>query len=166
MSPHLKKVITMARKRPNEESTSFEVECLDAVNQPHSSVNIHGVITSLSPIKKGRTRNYFDGTVSDGTLKLRMVGFNVKQRAAMRDLLEKKEAVDLKDRQIQQARRGHSMEVLLKNSTEVSASPKKISVSSLEFEDANATTIPSNESREKYVIGVIISLQMLTLILV
>jgi len=59
----------------------------------------------------------------------------------MNDFLERKEAVELKDCQIQQARKGHSMEVLLKNTTEITGSPKKIHVSSLEFEDSTAATI-------------------------
>ena len=139
----------MARKRPVEEIESFEVESLDAVDKPVSSANIHGMITSLSPVKKGRMRNYFDGTVSDGTSKLRMVGFNVKQQMAMNDFLERKEAVELKDCQIQQARRGHSMEVLLKNTTEIIGSPKKISVSSLEFEDSTPATISLQELEGK-----------------
>jgi hypothetical protein len=106
----------MARKRSIEQTESLEVESLETVDKPVSSANIHGIVTSLSPIKKGRTRNYFDGTVSDGTVsdgtsKLRMVGFNVKQRTAMNDFLEK---IELKDCQIQQARRGYNMEVLLK----------------------------------------------------
>lgn len=123
----------MARKRPVEKIDSFEVESLDAVDKPVLSANIHGMITSLSPVKKGRMRNYFDGTVSDGTSKLRMVGFN------------------------QQARRGHSMEVLLKNTTEIIGSPKKISVSSLEFEDSTPATISLQELEGKSVFEGLVS---------
>ena len=130
----------MARKRVREDN-SFEVESLDAVDKPISSANIHGMVTSLSPIKKGRTRNYFDGTISDGTSKLRLVGFNSKQRSLMSEFMEKKEAVALKDCQVQQARRGYDMEVLLKNSSAVVGSPKKLKVSMLEFEDDTPATI-------------------------
>ena len=56
----------MARKRLVEEIESFEVESLDAVDKPVSSANIHRMIMSLSPVKKGRMHNY-------------TVGFNVKQ---------------------------------------------------------------------------------------
>ena len=97
---------TMARKQSIEETESLEMESLDAVDKPVSSANIHGIVTSLSPIKKGRTRNYFDGTVSDSTSKLRMVGFNVKQRTAINDFLERKEPIEIRDCQIQ-ARRGY-----------------------------------------------------------
>lgn len=67
----------MVHKRPVEEIESFEVESLNAVDNPVSSANIYWMITSLSPVKKVRIHNYFDGTVSDGTSKLHMVGFNI-----------------------------------------------------------------------------------------
>ena len=65
----------MAQKRTHEEA--FEVPSLDSIDKPISNANIHGVITSLSPVK-GRHRNYFDATLNDGTAKLRLVGFNSK----------------------------------------------------------------------------------------
>ena len=70
---------------------------------------------------------------------------------AMNDFLKRKEAVELKDCQIQQARIGHNMEVLLKNTTEINGSPKKISVSSLEFEDSIPATISLQELEGKSV---------------
>jgi len=69
----------------------------------------------------------------------------------MNDFLERKEAVELKDCQIQQARRGHNMEVLLKNTTEITGSLRKIHVSSLEFEDSTAATISVQEVEGKSV---------------
>ena len=52
----------MASKRNKEEVEDFE-----EVDEPLASASVHGVISSLSPIKKGRNSNYFDGTVSDGS---------------------------------------------------------------------------------------------------
>lgn len=72
----------MARKQPIEEIESLEVESLDTVDKPISSANIHWIITSLSPVKKGRIRNFFDGTV---------------------DFLERKEAVELKYKKEEEA---------------------------------------------------------------
>ena len=125
------------------------MESLEAVDKPASSANIHGIITSLSPVKKGQTHSYFDGTLSDGTSKLCMMGFNAKHRTALNDFLGRKEAVELKDCQIQQAKRSYSMEVLLKNTTEITGLPKKISVSSLEFEDDSPATIRLEELEGK-----------------
>ena len=78
----------MVRKRSFEDIESIEVENFDSVDKPISSANIHGVVTSLSPIKKGRMRNYFDGTS-----KMRMIGFNSKQRTMMNEFSEKRETV-------------------------------------------------------------------------
>ena len=111
----------MAQKRTHEEA--FEVPRLDSIDKPISNANIHGVITSLSPVKKGRHRNYFDATLNDGTAKLRLVGFNSKQQSTMTELIEKKEPVQLSDCKIKPARRGHDMEVLLKNTTTIHESP-------------------------------------------
>ena len=104
----------MARKRTIDEVESFQVDSLDVLDKPVASANVNAVITSLSPVKKGRTRNYFEGTVCDAKAKLRLVGFNLSQQTLMDDFMKSKETVDLKDRQIQEARRGHNMEVLLR----------------------------------------------------
>lgn len=52
-----------------------EVEKFDEVDKGIPSASVYGVLTSLSPVKKGRKQNYFEGTVSDGSNKLRLVGF-------------------------------------------------------------------------------------------
>ena len=134
----------MAQKRTHEEA--FEVPSLDSVEKPISSANIHGIITSLSPVKKGRNRHYFDATLHDGISKLRLVGFNSKQEATMSDHMQNKELVQLNDCQIKPARRGHDMEVLL---TTIHGSPKKISVPSIEFEDNTPVTIQLQQLQQK-----------------
>ena len=55
----------------------------------------------------------------------------------------------LKDCQIQQARKGHDMEVLLKNPTQILQSPKVLSVSNLEFETNTPTTISLQELEQR-----------------
>ena len=44
------------------------------------SANVHGVLASVSSVKKGRKQNYFKGKVSDGNSKLWFVGFDSKQQ--------------------------------------------------------------------------------------
>ena len=144
---YLTTFLSMAQKRTYKEA--FEVPSLDSIDKPMSNANIHGVITSLSPIKKGRNRNYFDATLSDGTAKLCLVGFNSKQQSTMTDLMQKREPVQLSDCQIKPARRGHDMEVMLKNTTIIHESPKKMSVSSIEFEDNTPATILLDQLQHK-----------------
>ena len=114
----------MAHKRLVEEIEHFEVESRcsgQASIERQYLLNDHLTFAC----KKGRMRNYFDGTVSDGISILCMVGFN-----------------------IQQARRGHSMKVQL-NTTEIIGLPKKISASSLEFEDNIPATISLQDLRRE-----------------
>ena len=58
----------------------MEVEDLQNLSKPIAKASIHEVITSISPIKKGRKANYFEGTISDGSGKARLVGFNSAQQ--------------------------------------------------------------------------------------
>ena len=118
----------MARKRPIE-------EVLDKLENPASNVTVHGIVTSLSPVKKGRNSNYFDGSLCNGTAKVRMIGFNQSQQKVMKQLMDDKQAVQLQDCEIKQARWGEKMEIMLKGSTQVLKSPNKFDVSSLDFKD-------------------------------
>ncbi len=120
----------MARKRQFDEVDKF-----DSVDKPMSSASVHGVLTSLSPVKKGQKSVYFDGTVSDGNSKTRLVGFSLKQYKMMGDFRSKKQAIQLSDCEIKRSWRGEKMELLLKASMIISESPRKIEVSSLEFEE-------------------------------
>ena len=43
---------------------------VSAVVSPSSSAKIHGVVTSISPMKKGRSCSYFDGEITDGKTKM------------------------------------------------------------------------------------------------
>ena len=58
----------MAMKRQREEVSNFEL-----IKEPHAGVTVHGVINFLSPVKPGRGGDYFDGSLTDGRLKLRLV---------------------------------------------------------------------------------------------
>ena len=39
----------------------------ETVVEPIANANLHGVVGFVSPLKKGKTKSYFDGTVLDGT---------------------------------------------------------------------------------------------------
>ena len=61
-------LITMARKRTHE--------AIEQCGRAIANTSIHGAITSLSPVKKGRNSIFFDGTLADETSKIRVVGFD------------------------------------------------------------------------------------------
>ena len=74
----------MATKRKLEFSDYIKVET--EVN----NADIHGVVTSLSPLKKSRVgSNYYIGEVCDGKQKLRFVGFSTSQQKQLSELKEK-----------------------------------------------------------------------------
>ena len=65
----------MARKRTYE-----DIDQLDDVDRPIVNTRIHGAITSISPIKRGRNSIFLDGTLADETSKIRVVGFDSQQQ--------------------------------------------------------------------------------------
>ena len=52
-----------------------EVDSLEKLQKPVANANLHGAVTSLSSVKKGRNSSYIDGTISDGHCRIRLVGF-------------------------------------------------------------------------------------------
>ena len=102
----------MARKRGFEEIENFE-----EVDKAISSANVYGVVTSLSPVKKGHKSNYFEGTVSDGNSKLWLVGFDARQQKRMDEFKVKKQPLEIRNCEIKQSRRGERMEILFKADT-------------------------------------------------
>lgn len=71
----------MSRKR-TADAVAVEVENLTSLEKPLSKVTVHGVITTVSPVKCGRSCNYFEGTIADYTDTCRIVGFRVQQLPA------------------------------------------------------------------------------------
>ena len=113
----------MAQKRKLE-----EVDDLDCLDKPVPSAILHGKLTSLSPIKKGRKSDYFDGRICDGRRKLRFVGFSEQQQKKMNDFFDNKDSIVLSDCEVKPSRQGVDMEVLLKRGTLIQKSPKKFDV--------------------------------------
>ena len=70
---------------------------MESLNEPLSTVSVHDIISCLSPIKKGCKSNYFDGSVSYGKSKVRVVGFSPSHRTKLKNIMEKKQAVKIDD---------------------------------------------------------------------
>ena len=113
------------RKRRAEEIDDYS----NIGESEHENANLHGVMRNLSPVKRGKRASYFEGHMSDGTSRMRVVGFKAEQRKKLLDFSEKETPVVLKDCQIKISRQGHEMEVLLKSSTKISASDKEFDMS-------------------------------------
>ena len=120
----------MATKRKLEFSDYSKLE-IEANN-----ADIHGVVTSLSPVKKSRVgSNYYTGQVCDGKQKLRLVGFSTSQQKQLDELKDKKQSVEIQNCQIKKSiRDSDKFEILLKGATKILPSPKKFDVSPLEYD--------------------------------
>ena len=125
-------LMSSSRKRQSK-----ELEFLDEVQEPVVNASVHGAITSLSPIKKGRNSNYFEGTIADEHAKLRLVGFLSDHQRKLSNFFKSKTPINLRNCQIKEAREGTKMEVMLKTTTEIIESEKGIDPSSFTFDDIN-----------------------------
>ena len=69
-----KRKLLMAKRKLEQE---HELE-VSEINNEVSSATVHGVLVELSPIKKSRDMEYFEGKVSDGKEVRRLVSFEPK----------------------------------------------------------------------------------------
>ena len=113
-------VLVMARKQSIEE---FFFNSND-VGKEIPIASVYVVLTSISPVKKGRKQNYFKGTVCDESSTLRLVGFNTKLQKQMSDMMSKKKAIEIKNCEITPSRRGEKMEILLKSDSSINESTR------------------------------------------
>ena len=124
----------MAKKRSHE-----EIENIDDMDGPMSSTSTHGAVVTSSPVKKGRKAMFFDGLLADETSQIRLVGFQGMQQRKLNDYHEKNIAVVLENCEVKPARQGEGYEVMLKTSTLIKQSPKKLDVASLMADIATAS---------------------------
>ena len=109
----------------------YDVSELDS---PCSQVDINGIVTQLSPVKKSRTNDrvrYFDGKLSDGKKTLRVVSFEPGLRAQMDKSLTEKSPVTIVNCQEQKktqyisANGPDTLEILASKKSKVQSSPHK-----------------------------------------
>ena len=115
-------VVKMASK-PTK--CKLELEEIDSLEEPVSTASHHAVVSSLSPVKKGRNSDYFEGTVTDGKSTVRLVGFKRSQQSKIQRFMHKQQPILLDDCEIKKARCGPRMEIMQKVSTATTSSPKK-----------------------------------------
>ena len=59
------------------------------------SANLHRVPKNLSPVKQGKKASYFDGQLSDGSCRIRFVGFKAEYCKRLLPFTGKEEPVEL-----------------------------------------------------------------------
>ena len=108
-----------------------EIEQLDNVDQPLPNSCVHGAITSISPVKRGRGAPYFDGMLADDTSKIRFVGFESFQQKKLFNFQEKNVPVKIENCEIKSAKHGDGYEVILKSNSQIKQSPRKLDACAL-----------------------------------
>ena len=142
----------MARKR--------DITQLKDIDEPCTSINIHGAVTNISPVKKGRKSLFFDGTLADTTSKVRLIGFSPQQQILLNDLHKASSPVELSNCEVKHSRQGQGYDIMLKSNTQIKKSPKKIDMdtimatSTLESVPITLDAIPSTLPYEKVSVNI------------
>ena len=89
-----------------------------------TSAIVHGLLASVSRVKKGQNSEYFEGILSNGECKLRFVGFHRLQHEKMSSFWEEWKPVFLRNCEIKKSRNSERMDIILKTTTEVGESSR------------------------------------------
>ena len=94
---------------------------------PCDDAHLHGIVTSLSPMKKSKSNcSYFEGVIADSKGSMRVFGFDSTVHRRLAEV--KEESIEISQCEIKKSRRGESLEVLMKKNMEISKSPVKIHI--------------------------------------
>ena len=113
-----------------------EIE-LSKICEEKKSVTVHGVVTSLSPVKESKTKvKYFRGTIADQSKKVPVVSFEPKLWKRLNQSHENCSTVALVNCNIQEARNRSSgdYEIVASSRTEVTESERQFEIASEEDE--------------------------------
>ena len=128
----------------------LELDDLQEITDPVPAASLHGVIQSLSPLKKGKQCDYYEGRfkLNDNSTQ-RFVGFKKSQQVKLKQLMDDMKPVHLDDCEIKKVRRGNTMEILVKSTTNIVQSPKKFNPHFLDSVD-QVTPLNLLQSKEVY----------------
>ncbi len=103
---------------------------LSEIKETCTDVKLHFAIESLSPVKTAISGvKYFEGMITDGSTKLRMVGFDEQLQTTLQTFTGNNATVKADWCQIKRSRNEEEFEVLINRSTTILPSPKKINLS-------------------------------------
>ena len=125
----------MAEEEPIAKKKRIEELTVSNLSSPSRNTTVHGVMTCVSPVRKGRKNSavkYFDGKVADGTGAMRVICFNAKLRAALLKSVEEKTAIAIKNCHVQKSRTGgDDLEIVIDSSSKIDESPVTIDITTL-----------------------------------
>ena len=104
-------------------------ECVNlACVEPNSNARVEGIVTSISPMKAGKSCDYYDGRISDDHSSLRFCGFSASARRKLEECYENNEPVLLNGCEVKKSRQTDGLEILVKTGTEISKSQKSFEI--------------------------------------
>ena len=111
-----------SKDTPGEEFNSLKDACKS------DNAKVHGLVSSLNPMKKGKSAHFFDGKICDQDKEMRIVGFQQSQRKRLADFQSSSDPISFANCTIKKARQSDDLEIILKASTKLTKSPPKISL--------------------------------------
>ena len=118
---------TQTRKRHRADEEEFtDIASLS----PTKVAKVHGYVQALSPMKQSSagTSKYFTCEVTDGQSHCRAVGFDSKVHQKLAGFYERKMPVAIGNCQIKESPYSSSLEVLIRNSSDLHQSPLEFPV--------------------------------------
>ena len=113
-----------AMKRSVEDA-EFDISEMHAAKH----AKVHGVMTSLSPMKESKKGSkYFIGSLSDGKSSARFVCFDKKLHETLSCMGDKKQPMMMSNCEVKESTYSSGLEVVVRNSSEVHMSPRKMEV--------------------------------------
>ena len=102
-------------------------ETMDSIKTISTNARKEGQLSSLTEMQhpKRGTKRYFRGQVTDGTKKMRRVGFNEDQLLQLLTLDANKSPIKLSACKVQRSAYSGDLEIKLKGRTTIAQSPKK-----------------------------------------
>lgn len=107
-----------------------DVSALWSNNTASDNASVHGVISKLSPMKKGRNATYYEGSLSDGQQDVRIFGFQERQQKRLLKFNESKDPVSITNCAVKRSAYDDKLEIQIKQYTGIDNSTKCFDVES------------------------------------
>ena len=110
---------------PSSRKRLFESECdefeeVSSLSSPTKFAKIHGVLASISPMKKSKGGCcYFDGSLTDGKKSIRVVGFDTKNQQKLAHFKNKNKPVAIVNCEVKEGKLTPDLEIHIRKSTDV-----------------------------------------------
>ena len=119
------------------------IDSLSDVQDQQSGLELHFAVEGLSPVKRAKSGvQYYDGCATDGSRKLRFVGFDTDSQQKIAEIADTKTPVKATNCSIKR-NRNQDLEIHINQSTVIAPSPKKIDFAEFKTATVKDVTIVS-----------------------